>query len=85
MNWKSLILWLNIFAASTAFIAAFFWFISAATKAPEVDDTWGGITENPRKIVGAITSSAKWNRFAAGFAGVSAALTAAATICGLRA
>ena len=83
MSRKSLIAGLNIGAAGTAFIAASFWFISAAAKVPQVNDTWGGLTENPHKIVGAIASSAKWNRLAAAFAGISAALTAIAIMCGV--
>ena len=64
---------LQIMAAFTALIAAFFWFRSASAKAPPITESWQGIIdlENWLNRVG------KRNRWAAGFTGVSALLAAA--------
>jgi hypothetical protein len=63
---------LNVTSAASAFFAAVFWFKSAAIKMPAPDTTWGGFVEVPGAIIAAVNSSAKWNRIAALFAGVSA-------------
>jgi hypothetical protein len=74
----SVSLGLNAGAAITAFIAAVFWFISAAGKVPTPKETWATFLDTPREIVAAMKDSARWNRLAALFAGVSAALVSAA-------
>jgi hypothetical protein len=73
--------WLNAGAAVSALCAAVCWFASAAVKTPEIDYGWPGLTNNPEKIVSMIKSSARWNRVAALFAGISALLIAASIVC----
>jgi hypothetical protein len=77
------VLGLNAGAALFAFIAAGFWFISAGGKIPKADKTWGGFLDTPDAIISALNYSAKWNRFAALFAGVSALFMTAAISWGI--
>lgn len=63
---------LNTAAALSAFVAAGFWFVSAGGKAPMADKTYGGFLKTPDEIISAMQYSAKWNRLAALFAGLSA-------------
>jgi hypothetical protein len=71
---------LNGGAAFSALIAATFWFISAAGKVPTADKTWAGFLDTPDEIIAALKYSAKWNRLAALFAGISALFVAAASL-----
>jgi hypothetical protein len=73
-----IILGLNAGAALIAFVAAGFWFISAAGKIPKSDKTYGGFLDTPDAIISALKYSAKWNRLAALFAGFSALVVTAA-------
>ncbi len=74
---------LNAGAAITAFVAAMFWFISAAGNVPTPKETWATFLETPREIVAAMKDSARWNRLAALFAGFSALFVSAATALGI--
>jgi hypothetical protein len=71
---------LNAGAALSALVAATFWFISAAGTVPTADKTWGGFLNTPDEIISALKYSAKWNRLAALFAGISALFVAAASL-----
>lgn len=71
---------LNAGAAFSAFVAAIFWFISAAGKVPTADKTWGGFLNTPDEIISALKYAAKWNRLAALFAGISALFVAAVSL-----
>jgi hypothetical protein len=62
----------------SALVAAVFWPVSAAGTTPEPDTTWGGFAEVPGWIIEALKYSARWNRWAALSAGVSALLITAA-------
>jgi hypothetical protein len=74
---------LNAGAALSAFIAAGFWFISAAGKIPKSDKTYAGFLNTPDAVISALKCSAKWNRLAALFAGVSALFMTAAISWGI--
>jgi len=78
-----IILGLNVGAALSAFFAAGFWFISAAGKVPKADKTWGGSLDTPDEIISALKYSARWNRLAALFAGISALFMTAAISLGI--
>jgi hypothetical protein len=71
---------LNVGAALSALVAAAFWFISAAGKVPTADKTYRGFLNTPDEIISALKYSAKWNRLAALFAGVSALFVAAVSL-----
>ena len=68
------VMWLQIGSAICAFVAAFFWFRSATTNAPPM--TWEGIGH----LKPWLDQAARNNRWAAAFAGVSAALAGIATL-----
>jgi urea transporter len=78
-----IILGLNTGAALSAFVAAGFWFISARGKIPKSDKTWVSFLDTPDEIISALRYSAKWNRLAALFAGVSALFMTAAISLGI--
>ena len=65
--------WLEIWAAVAAFIAAFFWFLSAAGKLPPMVMYWGK-TPDSDPFYQAVKFSAYMNMVAAIASGVSAAL-----------
>jgi hypothetical protein len=62
---------LEIGAAVTAFLAAFFWFLSAYGKLPPILTYWYKTPEHDPFYL-AVKSSAVMNRWAAGFSGASA-------------
>jgi hypothetical protein len=63
--------WSDVAAAMFAFIAAVFWFLSAAGKLPPIVGYWDSTPEtDPFRL--AVVASAKMNRWAAGFSGASA-------------
>ncbi|HXA23719.1 MAG TPA: hypothetical protein VNW90_15615 [Acetobacteraceae bacterium] len=68
--------WLQIGSAICAFVAAGFWAWSAVGKAPEM--TWAGIAD----LKPWLDDAARRNRWAASFAGLSAALDGLATLAG---
>ena len=74
----SFVTWSQTCSAICAFIAAFFWFRPAITSAPPM--TWEGIGHLKPWLDQAVRN----NRWAAAFAGVSAALAGMATLAGLR-
>jgi hypothetical protein len=76
---------LNAGAALFAFVAAALWFASAGGKLPKADKTFAGFLDTPDAIIVALKHSAKWNRWAALSAGVSALLMTAAIAWKLRA
>lgn len=63
--------WLDTAAAVAAFVAAAFWFASAYGKLPKMISYWGYTPETDPYYL-AIQFSAKMNRWAAGFSGLSA-------------
>jgi hypothetical protein len=67
--------WLDIGAAIFAFIAAVFWFLSAARKLPPMLAYWDK-TPDSDPFYQAVKFSARMNVFAAAASGVSAALIA---------
>jgi hypothetical protein len=68
---------LQIGSAICAFVAAGFWAWSASGEAPKM--TFKGIGD----LTPYLNQSAQRNRWAAGFAGLSAALAGIATLCGI--
>jgi hypothetical protein len=71
------ILVLQLGAAFTALLAAWYWFCSARAKAPPM--TWEGVGT----LQGWLDEAAGHNRRAAAFAGASAFLTAISTALGV--
>jgi hypothetical protein len=67
--------WLDIGAAVFAFIAAIFWFLSAAGKLPPIATYWDN-TPNADPFYQAIKFSARMNMIAAIASGISATLVA---------
>jgi urea transporter len=78
-----MILGFNAGAALSAFVAAGFWFISASGEMPKSNKNWSDFLDTPDAIVSALKYSAKWNRLAALFAGVSSLFIAAAISWGI--
>jgi hypothetical protein len=70
---------LDIACALFALVAALFWFMSAAGKLPPMIAYWDSTPTNDPYYV-AIAHSARLNRFAAGFSGLSALCLAISTI-----
>ena len=68
--------WIEITAAIFAFIAAVFWFLSAAGKLPPMVTYWGG-TPDSDPFYQAVKFSAYMNMIAATASGISAALISA--------
>ena len=64
-------------SAVSAFMAAWFWFRSAASKAPEM--TWDGVGD----LTSWLDQSARNSRWAAGFAGASAVFAGISTLFGI--
>jgi hypothetical protein len=62
---------LDIVAALSAFVAAVFWFVSAYGKLPPMLPYWDAIPEDDPFYM-AVKFSARMNRWAAGFSGLSA-------------
>jgi hypothetical protein len=60
--------YMNGFASLAAFLSAVFWGLSASVKVPNTED-WNADDPQPW-----LTKAAKYNRWAAAFAGVSALL-----------
>jgi hypothetical protein len=63
--------WLDVGAAACAIGAAIFWFMSAYGKLPPMGMYWDAAPPNDPFYI-AIKFSAKMNRWAAGFSGLSA-------------
>jgi Na+/proline symporter len=63
--------WLEIGAASFAFVAAIFWFLSAYGELPQMRTYWDATPANDPFFV-AVRHSAVMNKWAAGFSGASA-------------
>jgi hypothetical protein len=63
--------WLDIVAAVSAFLAAVFWFLSAYGKLPPMLPYWDEVPEHD-PFYRAVKFSARMNRWAAGFSGMSA-------------
>jgi hypothetical protein len=63
---------LNAGAVLSSFVAAVFWFISAAGKTPIADKTFRGFLDTPEAIIAALKFSAKWNRLASIFSAFTA-------------
>jgi hypothetical protein len=72
--------WLNFGTAAFAFAAAVFWFLSASGKLPELQAYWDK-TPADDPFYTALIASAKMNRIAALFSGLSA-LCAGVKHCG---
>lgn len=70
--------WFDVGAALFALLAAWFWFASAAKSLPRFDDG-----PPPGGLIGFINQSARMNRRAAFFAGLSALCAAGHTIVNL--
>ena len=73
----NIVVWLQTASAICAFVAAWFWFRSATGKAPET--SYQNIGRLPRWL----NQAARYNRWAALFAGVSAVFAGMATLCGI--
>jgi hypothetical protein len=69
--------WLQICSAVCAFLAALFWFLSAASKPPEMT------FEDIDNLTSWLRQSAEYNQWAACFAGASAVFAAVATLFGI--
>jgi hypothetical protein len=63
--------WLDIVAALSAIVASIFWFLSAAGRLPPMIAYWDGAPEGD-PFYTAVKFSARMNRWAAGFSGLSA-------------
>jgi hypothetical protein len=71
--------WLNLGSAASAFGAAYFWFRSALGAVPPMVPYFDKAPPDD-PFIRALEAAAANNRFAAGLAGVSAVLMAAATV-----
>jgi hypothetical protein len=69
---------MNVLSAVSAFAAAVFWYLSARNKLPEMVSYWDGTPSDDPFFV-AMQKGVTLNKWAAGFAGVSAICAAAAT------
>ncbi len=69
---------MSVLSAVSAFAAAVFWYLSARNILPEMVGDWDGFPSNDPFFV-ALQRGVTLNKWAAGFAGVSAVCTAAAT------
>jgi hypothetical protein len=67
--------WLDLGAAVFAFVAAVFWFLSAARPVPPMVKNWDSTPESDPLYL-AVKFSARMNAIAATFAGLSAILLA---------
>lgn len=80
---KAIILAVNLASAFAAFAAAWFWFLSAR-GAPKFDFSWNGLgQEQEDALNSAMASTARWNRVAACWAGLSAVLMGVNLLLGL--
>lgn len=68
---RVLLLFLNIGAALFAFLAAIFWFLSSYEKLPKMTGYWGSTPESDA-FFQAVKFSARMNKWAAIFSGISA-------------
>jgi hypothetical protein len=73
---------LNFTSAGSAFAAAVFWYLSARNKLPPMGSYWDGVPDNDPFFV-AIQAGVELNRWAAGFAAVSALCAGLAALASL--
>jgi hypothetical protein len=67
-------LWFDIGATLSAFVAAMFWFLSAYGRLPPIVAYWDSVPEHD-PFYRTVKFSARMNRWAAGFSGLSALCT----------
>lgn len=72
--------WLGIGVMGFAFLAAIFWFCSALGKLPPIVSYWD-YAPNDDPFYAAMIYSARMNKYAAIFSGLSAMCMAAQTFC----
>ena len=66
-----LVSWLQLASLISAFIAAFFWFWSAARRFPSMSVGYGGAVSKDDPFLVALVGAARFNRWAAFFSGIS--------------
>ena len=70
---------LNLVSAGSALAAAFFWYLSARNRLPPMTAYWDGVPNTDPFFV-AMQAGVRLNRWAAGFAALSALTAGLATL-----
>ena len=78
-----MIMLMEVLSVFSAIVAAIFWFWSAQRNAPPPSSAWGGMMDENDPFFQELARSARFGRYAAVSAGISAALGIAAIVSSL--
>jgi hypothetical protein len=71
LDLNTVVAWLQPTALISSFIAAFFWFWSAARRFPSMQIGYGGAVSKDDPLLVALVTAARLNRWAALFTGIT--------------